>query len=78
MVHIYTVEYYSVRKRKTNVVWYCLYVESIRMVQTNLNAKQKERHRYREQTWLPMGERGWDELGDWDWHIYMTTYKIDN
>ena len=25
------------------------------------------------------GERGgWDELGDWDWHIYTTTYKIDN
>ena len=21
---------------------------------------------------------GWDELGDWDWHIYTTTYKIDN
>ena len=28
------------------------------------------------------GERGvgWDELGDWDWHIYTTDtmYKIDN
>ena len=21
---------------------------------------------------------GWDELGVWDWHIYTTTYKIDN
>ena len=20
----------------------------------------------------------WDELGDWDWHIYTTKYKIDN
>ena len=27
------------------------------------------------------GERGvWEELGDWDWHIYTidTMYKIDN
>ena len=25
-------------------------------------------------------EKGWDELGDWDWHIYTidTAYKIDN
>ena len=21
---------------------------------------------------------GWDKLGDWDWHIYTTTYKMDN
>ena len=21
---------------------------------------------------------GWDELGDWDWHIYTTTYKTEN
>ena len=26
------------------------------------------------------GGGGWDELGDWDWHIYTidTMYKIDN
>ena len=25
------------------------------------------------------GEEGmWDELGNWDWHIYTTMYKIDN
>ena len=24
------------------------------------------------------GEKaGWDELGDWDWHIYTNMYKID-
>ena len=25
-------------------------------------------------------ERGWNELGDWNWHIYTiyTMYKIDN
>ena len=24
------------------------------------------------------GRGQWDELGDWDWHIYTTMYKIDN
>ena len=24
------------------------------------------------------GKGGGDELGDWDWHIYTTIYKIDN
>ena len=24
------------------------------------------------------GEEGRDKLGDWDWHIYTTVYKIDN
>ena len=29
--------------------------------------------------WIPGGEGdGWDELGDWDWHIYTTMYKRDN
>ena len=24
------------------------------------------------------GRWEWDELGDWDWHIYTTMYKTDN
>ena len=24
------------------------------------------------------GKGGWGELGDWDWNIYTTKYKIDN
>lgn len=24
------------------------------------------------------GKGGWDELEDWDWHIYNAMYKIDN
>ena len=27
---------------------------------------------------IPWGEGRWDELGDWDGHIYITMYKIDN
>ena len=24
------------------------------------------------------GKGEWEELGDWDWHIYTNMYKIDN
>ena len=23
-------------------------------------------------------EKGGDKFGDWDWHIHMTMYKLDN
>ena len=23
-------------------------------------------------------EEVWDDLGDWDWHVYTTVFKIDN
>ena len=45
-----------------------------------LFAKEKQRHSYREQIYGYQGEGGrWQELGDWDWHIYTidTMYKID-
>ena len=32
----------------------------------------------RTNVWTPVGERGWDGLGYWDWHTYTTMYKIDN
>ena len=28
--------------------------------------------------WRGVGVGGWDELGDWDWHVYTNMYKIDN
>ena len=49
------------------------------MVQMNLPAKQKQRHRCRKQTYGYQGGKGeWDKLGDWDSHIYITVYKIHN
>ena len=66
-------------------------MESRKMVQMILFAKQKQRHRHRGPTYGYQGGkemygyqggqgRGWGELGDWDWHIYTidTSYKIDN
>ena len=45
-----------------------------------LFVKQKQRHRLREQMYGYQGGKGWEELGDWDGHIYVldTMYKIDN
>ena len=35
-------------------------------------------HLLRTNLQLPREEETWDELGDWDEHIYTTMYKIDN
>ena len=43
----------------------------------NLFAKQKWRHRWGEQVyghWV--GKERWVKLGDWDWHINTTVYKM--
>ena len=39
---------------------------------------KKQRHKQREQTYGHLVGKGWwwDELGDWDWHIYITMYKM--
>ena len=41
----------EVRQRKTNITWYCLYVESKKMIQMNLLTKQKLTQRHRKQTY---------------------------
>ena len=51
----------KVRQRKTNIIWYHLYVESKKMIQMSLFTKQKKTHRHRKQT---CGyQRGW---GGWE------------
>ena len=50
---------------------------------TGLQGRNK-RHECREQMYGHQGVkagggvRWWNELGDWDWHIYTNMYKIDN
>ena len=55
-------------------IWMYFHISNDSMI---LFAKQKQTNRYRAQTY---GKDGWDELGDWDWHVYTTDtmYKIDN
>ena len=40
----------EVRQRKTNIMWYKLYVESKKNDKMNLFTKQKQTHRHRKQT----------------------------
>ena len=53
-----------------------LIVESKKMVQMNLFTK----HLFtKTNLWLLKEKRvGRDKLGDWDWHIHTTIYKMDN
>ena len=54
-----------------------IYVESRKMAQINQFAKQKERHRHKEQYMDTKGEKErWDELGDWGLHLHTTMYKL--
>ena len=57
-----------VKKRETNIIEYCLYVESKKMIQMNLFRRQKLTHRLRKQTYSyqrgNMVER--IRLGVWD------------
>ena len=49
------------------------------MIQMNLFTKQTDSQISKSSLWLPKGKCGGsDKLGDWDWHIHTTIYKIDN
>ena len=97
MWYIYTMEYYSAKKRikimpfavtwmdleiviqsevsqrKTNIIYYHLYVESRKMVQMNLFAKQKQSHRCRKQTYGYQGGKGG---GGMNWEIGIDIYTL--
>ena len=58
----------EVSQRKTNIIWYRLYVESKKMIQMNLFTEQKQTHRLRKQTYGYQSEKGVgrDKLEVWD------------
>ena len=52
--------------------WYnWTYIVHIAEADTDVESKHMD---------LKEAEKGWDELGDWDWHVYTidTMYSIDN
>ena len=69
----------SVRQGKTNIIWYCLYMEPKKRykwtyLQNRDRLTDKENKRM-----VTKGERGGrHKLGVWDWNIHTTIYKIDN
>ena len=51
-----------------------------KLVQMILFTKQNYIHKWENKYMAPRKDGRWDELGDWDCHIYVidTMYKIDN
>ena len=70
----------EVIQRKTNIMWYHLYVKSKMMREMNLLTKQKETHKLQNKLMVTKGEKweGRDKLGGWDSHKHSTLYKIGN
>ena len=73
---------WSKSEREKQILYINAYMWNLRkLVWMILFTKQKWSHRHREQTYRYQGGKGcWDELEDWDWHIYTvdTMYKIDS
>ena len=57
----------EVSQRKTNIIWYHLFMESKKIVQTNLHTKQKQTHRHRKESFGYQRGREMerDKLGIW-------------
>ena len=59
----------EVRQRKTNIIWYCLHVESKKRVQMNLSTNKDVENNL----WLP-GGRGWGISWETGIDIYTLLY----
>ena len=68
----------EVSQTKTDVTWYHLYVESEKLIQTNLLIKQKQTHKHRKQTWRSKGKGGRNKSGAGEWQIHTIVHKINN
>ena len=56
-----------------------IYMEFRKMVTTTLYARQQKRHRYKEQTFGLCGRRrGWDDLREEHWNMYINICEIDD
>ena len=65
--------------RKTNIIWYCVHVETKKKKDTNEFIYKTERgsQTYRTNLWL-LGRREGDRLGAWDGHVNTAMVKLDN
>ena len=69
---------WSKSERKTPIQYInaYIYMEFIKMT---LYARQQKRHRCKEQTFGLCGRRrGWDDLREWHWNMYITICEIDH
>ena len=61
----------EVRQTKTNIVWYCVYVDSIKTKKGRERDTKKLTYKTNQKTWktniwLPKGKSKGDNLGVWD------------
>ena len=69
---------WSKSERKAPIHFINAYIEFRKMVTTTLYARQQKRHRWKEQTFGLCGRRrGWDDLREQHWNMYITICKID-
>jgi len=53
-------------------------MEFRKMVMMTVYARQQKRHRYKKQIFGLCGRRrGWDDLGEYHWNMYITICEID-
>ena len=56
----------EISQRKTNIIWYHIYVESKKMIQWTYIQNRNRPTDIKSNLWLPKG-KGWrDKLGGWD------------
>ena len=72
-MHLQIVIWSEVRKKKTNTIWYHLYVESKIWHKWNDLKKQKQTHRHREQICVYHRDRGGSMM---DWEFGGSTCKL--
>ena len=69
----------GVSQRKTNIIWYHLYVESKIWYKWTYLQKRYRLTDIENKLMVTKGKRkGKDELRVWDQHIHSTIFKIDN
>ena len=67
------------QNENTNTVYKCICMEFRKMVTMTLRARQQKRHRCKEQTFGLCGKRrGWDDLREQHWNMYITICEIDH
>ena len=65
----------EVRQRKTNILWYCLYVESLKNGTNEPIYKSEIVTDVENKLMVTKEKGGKDKLGDWDWHIQLLYIK---
>ena len=66
------------QEENPNTVHWHIYMEFRKMVMITLYAREQKRHRCIEQSFGLCGRgRGWDDLGEWHWNMYIIICEMN-